>query len=30
MIVIRKGQAPAPLSRAEFGTRFRGSFVDLS
>ena len=28
MIVIRKGQAPAPLLRAEFGMRFRGSFAD--
>ena len=25
---IRKGQAPAPLERAEFGIRFRASFVD--
>jgi multimeric flavodoxin WrbA len=25
---IRKGQAPAPLERAEFGIRFRKSFVD--
>ena len=28
MIEIRKGQAPAPLARAEFGIRFRGSVVD--
>jgi multimeric flavodoxin WrbA len=28
MIRIRKGQAPAPLERAEFGTRFRASFHD--
>ena len=28
MIEIRKGQAPAPLERAEFGIRFRASFVD--
>ena len=28
MIEIRLGQAPAPLARAEFGTRFRGSFSD--
>jgi len=27
-IKIRKGQAPAPLERAEFGLRFRQSFVD--
>jgi multimeric flavodoxin WrbA len=25
---IRKGQAPAPLARAEFGVRFRQSFLD--
>jgi multimeric flavodoxin WrbA len=25
---IRKGQAPGPLERAEFGVRFRASFVD--
>ena len=28
VIEIRKGQAPAPLERAEFGTRFRASFAD--
>lgn len=28
MIEIRKGQAPKPLQRAEFGLRFRNSFVD--
>ncbi|WP_310449723.1 flavodoxin family protein [Sulfuritalea sp.] len=28
MIEIRRGQAPAPLLRAEFGLRFRASFVD--
>ncbi|MDO9007581.1 MAG: flavodoxin family protein [Thiobacillus sp.] len=28
MIEIRKGQAPAPLTRAEFSTRFRASFID--
>ena len=28
MIEIRKGQAPAPLKRIEFGERFRASFVD--
>ena len=28
MIEIRKGQAPAPLERAEFGIRFRASFID--
>jgi hypothetical protein len=28
VIEIRKGQAPAPLPRAEFGTRFRASFAD--
>ena len=28
MIEIRKGQAPAPLARTEFGIRFRGAFVD--
>ena len=28
MIRIRKGQAPAPLERAEFGIRFRASFHD--
>lgn len=28
MIQIRKGQAPAPLVRTEFGVRFRASFVD--
>ena len=28
MIEIRKGQAPAPLGRAEFSARFRASFVD--
>ena len=28
MIEVRKGQAPAPLARAEFGVRFRGSFID--
>ena len=28
VIRIRTGQAPAPLPRAEFGTRFRASFVD--
>jgi multimeric flavodoxin WrbA len=25
---VRKGQAPGPLERAEFGTRFRNAFVD--
>jgi multimeric flavodoxin WrbA len=28
VITIRKGQAPAPLAREEFGRRFRASFVD--
>ncbi|MHB1053241.1 MAG: flavodoxin family protein [Thiobacillus sp.] len=28
MIEIRKGQAPAPLTRAEFSDRFRASFFD--
>ena len=28
VIEIRKGQAPAPLDRREFGTRFRASFAD--
>ena len=28
MIEIRKGQAPPPLERAEFGARYRASFVD--
>ena len=28
VIEIRKGQAPAPLDRAEFGSRFRASFAD--
>ena len=28
MIEIRQGQAPEPLPRAEFGLRFRASFVD--
>ncbi|MDO8458739.1 MAG: flavodoxin family protein [Burkholderiaceae bacterium] len=28
MIEIRKGQAPAPLIRAEFGLRFRAAFID--
>ena len=28
MIEIRKGQAPAPLARTEFGIRFRAAFVD--
>ncbi|MBS1214244.1 MAG: NADPH-dependent reductase, partial [Proteobacteria bacterium] len=28
MIEVRKGQAPAPLTRAEFSTRFRASFID--
>jgi multimeric flavodoxin WrbA len=28
MIEIRKGQAPAQLERAEFGRRFRASFID--
>ncbi len=28
VIEIRKGQAPAPIERAEFGARFRASFVD--
>ena len=28
MIEIRKGQAPAPLERAEFNVRFRASYVD--
>ena len=28
MIEIRKGQAPAPLARAEFSVRFRAAFID--
>ena len=28
MIQIRKGQAPAPLARAQFAERFRASFMD--
>ena len=28
VIKIRKGQAPAPLVRAEFGARFRARFID--
>ena len=28
VIEIRKGQAPPPLGRAEFGARYRASFVD--
>ncbi len=28
MMDVRKGQAPAPLVRAEFGIRFRAAFVD--
>ena len=28
MIEIRKNQAPAPIERAEFGVRFRASFID--
>ena len=28
MIEIRKGQAPAPLVRAEFSIRFRAAFID--
>ena len=28
MIEIRKGQAPAPLTRAEFSARFRAAFFD--
>ena len=28
MIEIRTGQAPAPLDRAEFGRRFRATFID--
>ena len=28
MIEIRKGQAPAPLTRAEFSARFKASFID--
>ena len=28
VIKIRKGQAPAPLPRAEFSVRFRASFID--
>ena len=28
MIGIRKGQAPPHLARAEFGNRFRASFID--
>ena len=30
MIQIRKGQAPDPLARAEFGRRFRASFFDAA
>ncbi|MDP3635977.1 MAG: NADPH-dependent FMN reductase, partial [Azonexus sp.] len=28
MIEIRKGQAPAPLDRAEFSARFRAAYFD--
>jgi hypothetical protein len=28
MIKVRKGQAPPPLSRAQFGQRFRLAYVD--
>ena len=28
MIEIRKGQAPAPLVRAQFSVRYRASFID--
>ena len=28
IIQIRKGQAPAPLDRAQFSARFRAAFVD--
>ena len=28
MVDVRKGQAPDPLARDEFGKRFRASFVD--
>jgi len=28
VIEIRKGQAPAPLTRSEFGARFRAGFID--
>ena len=28
VIEIRKGQAPAPLVRAEFSARFRARFID--
>ena len=28
MTEVRKGQAPGPLSRDEFGSRFRAQFVD--
>jgi multimeric flavodoxin WrbA len=28
VIEIRKGQAPAPIERAEFGVRYRASFID--
>ena len=28
VIEIRKGQAPTPLERAEFGVRFRASYID--
>ena len=28
MIEIRKGQAPAPLTRAEFSARFKAAFID--
>ncbi len=30
MSELRKGQAPAPIARAEFGTRFRASFMDAA
>ena len=30
MIQIRKGQAPSPLERAEFGRRYRASFIDAA
>jgi hypothetical protein len=28
MIKVRKGQAPPPHSRVEFGTRFRSAYFD--
>ena len=30
MIQIRKGQAPSPLERAEFGRRYRAAFIDAA